>query len=125
MFKTLILLVVVSLMIIVQAGAETPKAESQKINAILCQTETQAIQLASSLASGKTEPIAINSVNAAAAAEVCGRYIGYAVVEIEKTENKDGGLYMLAGLRFAEDGRLAWTADWVAPFDGSNLARGT
>jgi hypothetical protein len=125
MFKTLILSVIVSPMLLVQAEAETPRAAPQKINAILCQTEAQATQLASSLASGKTEPIAVNMVNKASGAEVCGRYVGYAVVEIEKTENKDGGLYMLAGLRFAEDGRLAWTANWVAPFDGSHLARGT
>ncbi|WP_158007894.1 hypothetical protein, partial [Methyloceanibacter marginalis] len=72
----------------------------------------------------KTEPIAINLVNKAAGAEVCGRYIGYAVVEVEKTKNRNGGLFMLAGLRFAEDGRLGWTANWMAPFSGSNLARG-
>jgi hypothetical protein len=32
---------------------------------------------------------------------------------------------MLAGLRFVEDGRLAWTASWIAPFEGASLARGT
>jgi len=42
-----------------------------------------------------------------------------AVVEIEKTKNRNGGLFMLAGLRFVEDGRLGWTANWVAPFDGT------
>jgi hypothetical protein len=31
----------------------------------------------------------------------------------------------LAGLRFAEDGALGWTASWVAPFSGASLARGT
>jgi hypothetical protein len=120
MFSKLIFPVAMSLMLIAPATAGAP----QKINAILCQTEAQATQLALGLASGKTEPIATNLVNKAAGAEVCGRFIGYAVVEIEKTENKDGGLYMLTGLRFAEDGRLAWTANWVAPFDGSQLARG-
>ena len=79
---------------------------------------------ASAMTSGKTEPIAINLVNKAAGAEVCGRYIGYAVVEIETTKNRNGGLFMLAGLRFAEDGRLGWTANWMVPFSGSNLARG-
>ena len=97
----------------------------QKINAMLCNTEAQAISLASNLAAGKTEPIAIDAVNKAAGAEVCGRFIGYAVVEVEKTENKDGSLFMLAGLRFAEDGRLGWTASWVTPFSSVGLARGT
>jgi len=32
---------------------------------------------------------------------------------------------MLAGFRLTEGGALAWTADWVAPFDGSSLSRGT
>lgn len=97
----------------------------QKLNAILCETEDQAMAFASTMAAGRTEPIAINLVNKAAGAEVCGRYIGYAVVEIEKTENRNGGLFMLAGLRFAEDGKLGWTANWVAPFDSMGLARGT
>ncbi len=47
------------------------------------------------------------------------------MVEIEKTKNRNGGLFMLAGLRFVEDGRLGWTANWVAPFDGTGLARKT
>jgi hypothetical protein len=32
---------------------------------------------------------------------------------------------MLAGMRFSEDGRLAWTASWVSPFNSTGLARGT
>lgn len=100
------------------------KAKPQKLNAILCQTEGQAIAIATSMAAGQTEPIAINLVNKAVGAEVCGRYIGYAVVEIEKTENHKGGLFMLAGFRFVEDGALAWTASWVTPFNGTALSRG-
>ena len=113
------------LLLSAQAMGQAPKAAPQKLNAILCQTEDQAIAIASSMASGKTEPIAINDVNKAARSEVCGRYIGYAVVEIEKTENHNGGLFMLAGLRFVEDGALAWTASWVTPFNGASLSRGT
>lgn len=73
----------------------------------------------------KTEPLAIDAVNKAAGAEVCGRFVGAAVVEIEKTQNRGGTLFMLAGLRFTEDDRLAWTASWVTPFNSSDLARGT
>jgi hypothetical protein len=46
-------------------------------------------------------------------------------IEIEKTTNRNGGLFMLAGLRFAEDGRLGWTANRLAPFNSMGLARGT
>jgi hypothetical protein len=120
----LILASIASLFFLANAFAQAP-ASPQKRTATLCETEDQAMTLASSMASGQTEPMAINLVNRAAGREVCGRYIGYAVVEIEKTENRNGGLFMLAGLRFAEDGRLGWTANWVAPFDGTSLARGT
>ncbi|MGZ8416685.1 MAG: hypothetical protein ACXWVQ_06825 [Methyloceanibacter sp.] len=112
------------LLLSAQAMGQAPK-RPQKLNAILCQTEEQAIAIASSMAAGRTEPLAINDVNKGARAEVCGRYIGYAVVEIEKTENHNGGLFMLAGLRFVEDGALAWTASWVTPFNGASLSRGT
>ena len=108
-----------------QAVAQPPKAASRELNAILCTTEDQAITVATSMAAGKTEPIAINDVNKTARAEVCRHYIGYAVVEIEKTENHQGSLFMLAGFRLTEDGALVWTADWLAPFEGSSLSRGT
>jgi hypothetical protein len=121
--KTLILAAIASLTLTAQVSAQAPAAP-QKLNSILCETEDQAMAFATAMSSGKTEPIAINLVNKAAGAEVCGRYIGYAVVEVEKTKNRNGGLFMLAGLRFAEDGRLGWTANWMAPFSGSNLARG-
>jgi hypothetical protein len=122
MRKTLILAAIASLMLTAQVSAQAP-ATPQKLNSILCETEDQAMAFASAMSSGKTEPIAINLVNKAGGAKVCGRYIGYAVVEVEKTKNRNGGLFMLAGLRFAEDGRLGWTANWMAPFSGSNLAR--
>jgi len=57
------------------------QVEPQKLNAVLCKTESQAIAFASSMAGGQTEPMAVNAVNKASGSEVCGRYIGYAVVE--------------------------------------------
>jgi hypothetical protein len=129
MLNRLTLAAISSLLLAAQATAQEkrqpPTAPPQKLNATLCKTEAQAIALAAGMANGATEPIAVNRVNKAAGAEVCGRYIGYARVEIEKTENHKGGLFMLAGLRFAEDGALGWTASWVAPFSGASLARGT
>jgi hypothetical protein len=114
MLNKLTLALTASLLLSAQASAEEkkqpPTAPPQKLNAILCKTEAQAIALASGMANGRTEPIAIDRVNRAAGATVCGRYIGYAT--------------MLAGLRFAEDGALGWTASWVAPFNGAALARG-
>ena len=121
---TLTLAVMASLLLPVQAVKQPPTAPPQKLNAVLCQSEAQAIALAQSMASGRTETIAVNLVNKATGAEVCGRYVGYAAVEIEKTRNHHGGLFMLAGRRFAEDDAFAWTASWVRPFEGANLERG-
>ena len=56
----------------------------QKVNATLCDTEEQAISLASELSVGRTEPMAINVVNKAAGAEVCGRFVGIAVVRSKR-----------------------------------------
>jgi hypothetical protein len=72
-------------------------ASPQKLNAILCNTEEQAMALAASVSAGRTEPMAIDGVNKAAGTQVCGRYIGYAVVEIEKTENRDERCSCLPG----------------------------
>ena len=124
MTTKLILAAISGLLFAGHALAET-SASPQKLNAILCNTEEQAMALAASVNAGRTEPIAIDQVNKTAGTQVCGRYIGYAVVEIEKTENRDGALFMLAGVRFAEDGRLAWTASWVSPFNSTGLARDT
>ncbi|MGH6866040.1 MAG: hypothetical protein ACREDO_07725 [Methyloceanibacter sp.] len=121
----LTLAAITSLLLTVPTVAQVPAATPHKLYAILCNTEDQAIDFASNMAAGNTEPIAIDLVNNTAGAEVCGRFIGHATVEIEKTENRNGGLYMLAGLRFVEDGRLGWTASWVAPFDATGLVRGT
>ena len=81
MSTKLILAIAASLLLATHVAAQVLGETPQKLNAILCDTEEQAIQLASSQASGQTEPMAINLVNKAAGAEVCGRYIGYAVVE--------------------------------------------
>ena len=124
MLTDLTLAVMASLLLPVQAVKQPPTAPPQKLNAILCKTEAQAIALASSMANGESEPMAVDRVNKAVGAEVCGRFIGYASVEVEKTENHRGSLFMLAGLRFSEDNALAWTASWVAPFQGATLQRG-
>ena len=57
-----------------QAVAQPPKAASRELNAILSMTEDQAIAIATSMAAGTTEPIAINNVNRVARAEVCRHY---------------------------------------------------
>ena len=51
-----------SLLLSAQAVQSAPTAAPQKLNAILCKTEAQAIAFASSVANGKTEPMAILSL---------------------------------------------------------------
>lgn len=117
-------LTILASLVLPAAAMAQGQVAPQKLNAVLCKTEAQAIAFTSSMAGGQTEPMAVNAVNKVSGSEVCGRYIGYAVVEIEKTANHRGSLFMLAGLRFAEDGKLAWTASWVTPFNGAKLERG-
>jgi len=114
-----------SLLLQVEAVKQPPTAPPQKLSAILCKTESQAIALAAAKSNGKTEPIAIDLVNKTAGSQVCGLYNGHAVVESERTKTYGGTLFMLAGLRFVDDGELAWTASWIAPFQGTKLERGT
>ena len=52
---TLTLAVMASLFVPVQAVRQPPTAPPQKLNAVLCKSEVQAIALARSMASGKTE----------------------------------------------------------------------
>jgi hypothetical protein len=106
MLTKLSLAATASLLLSAQAVGQSPTATPQKFNAVLCKTQGEAIAIASSIASGKTEPVAINLVNKVAGSEVCGRYIGYALVEIEKTANHGGGLFMLAG--FASPRTACW-----------------
>ena len=94
---------------------------TQKANAILCETEAQAVQLATLKA---PEWMALNEVNKRYGKEVCGRYMDYSVLETSKAGH-DGCLFMLAALRFVKDNRIAWTASWITPFSSSELERGT
>jgi len=102
----------------------TAAPDPQHVNAILCETEVEAISLAIKEAAAQSEIMAMEAVNKAAGKQVCGRYVGSAVPEEQKTENYKGGLYEVASLRFVEDSRLAWTASWITPFNGGSLQRG-
>ncbi|MGH6866039.1 MAG: hypothetical protein ACREDO_07720 [Methyloceanibacter sp.] len=113
------------LLLPVETTKQSPTAPPHKLKAVLCKSEDQAIALAAGMASNKTETIAVNLVNKSAGAEVCGRYIGHVKLEVQKTTNQGGGLFMLAGLLFVEDNAIAWTANWIAPFQGVNLEQGT
>lgn len=95
----------------VEAVKQPPTAPPQKLNAILCQTEAQAIALAAAKSAGMTEPIAISLVNKASAGEVCGRYIGHAVVESEKTTSRQACLDGELGRAFP--GRQARAEDMI------------
>lgn len=104
------------------AGWLATPASAKYYNAMLCETEEQAIEFALA-AQSKTETLAQDAVAAKYGKGVCGRYVGNAEVLDEKTQMLGGGLYMLAALRFVEDQRVGWTASWVAPFDGNMLRR--
>ena len=99
-----------------QAVGQPPKATSQKLNAILCKTEDQAIAIAQSMAAGTTEPIAIDDVNKAARAEVCGHISALPLWRSRRQRTTKANLFMLAGFRFVR------AEHWSGPRAGSRLS---
>src|SRR5665809_100626 len=63
MLTKLTLAAMAGLFLQVEAVKQPPTAPPQKLNAILCQTEAQAIALAAAQSAGKTEPTPIHLVN--------------------------------------------------------------
>jgi len=83
----LILAAISGLLFAGHALAETA-ATPQKLNTI---------QWPLPLGWARAGPSRSRSIRSTSGTQVCGRYIGYAVVEIEKTENRDGALSCLPG----------------------------
>jgi hypothetical protein len=81
------------------------------INAYLCDTPQYAIELASTESRGTEEEVANDIVGRAHKKEVCGKFIGFASVQEQKTILKDGITYKVTALQFKEDDRIAWTAE--------------
>ena len=113
MTTKLILAAISGLLFAGHALAETAAPEAQH----------HPMAIAARVSAGRTEPIAIDQVNK--------RHTGlrplYRLCRGRDRENRESRrrAVMLAGIRFAEDGRLVWTANWVSPFNSNGLARGT
>jgi hypothetical protein len=81
------------------------------VNAYLCETSQYAIEFAAAVSRGEEDESAKDIVGKAAKREVCGRYIGVALVQEQKVILSDGVVYRITALRFAEDNKIAWTAE--------------
>ncbi len=93
------------------AGSQTSDAVPSHVDAYLCETQQEAIAFADRLAQGDDEETAKDAVGKAAGGEVCGRYVGEAIVQEQKRATSAGVGYSLTAFRFAGDNRVAWGAD--------------
>ncbi len=87
------------------------------VDRYLCESEEYAVDFASAVANDAEEEFAKNIVGKIARREVCGRYVGVAFIQEQKTVVSDGFLYKLTALRFREDGKLAWVAERIFAVD--------
>jgi len=83
------------------------------VNGYLCESAEYAMAFATAVAANASEEFAKNVVGRIAKREVCGRYIGIAFIQQQKTVVEKGVVYRLTALQFREDKKIAWLAERV------------
>jgi len=83
------------------------------VNGYLCESAQYAMVFATAIAANANEEFAKNVVGKIAKREVCGRYIGIAFIQQQKTVIEKGFVYRLTALEFPEDNKVAWLAERV------------
>ena len=83
------------------------------VNGYLCESAEYAMAFASVIAANADEEFAKNVVGKIARREVCGRYIGVASIQEQKTVIEKGYVYRLTALQFREDKKVAWLAERI------------
>ena len=99
--------------VLASSAEHVPQNGLYAVDRYLCESEEYAVDFASAVANNEEEELAKDIVGKIAQREVCGRYVGVAFIEKQKTIVSDGFLYKLTALRFREDGKLAWVAERV------------
>ncbi len=94
------------------------EAGAYPVNGYLCESAEYAMDFAAAVAGNAEEEYAKDIVGKIAKREVCGRYVGVAFVQEQKTVVNDGIIYRLTALRFREDQKVAWLAERVFAVDG-------
>jgi hypothetical protein len=79
----------------------------------LCSGPIDAIRYAGAIANGQESEMAKDVAGRAAGAEVCGRYVGKAVISSQREVNVDGQMYRLTEFKF-EDARTDRQTGWIA-----------
>jgi len=83
------------------------------VNGYLCESAEYAMAFATAIAANADEEFAKNVVGKIAKREVCGRYIGVASIQQQKTVIERGFVYRLTALQFREDKKIAWLAERI------------
>ena len=98
---------------IVATGDDAFDPTPYPVNGYLCESAEYAMAFASAIAANADEEFAKNVVGKIARREVCGRYIGVASIQEQKTVIEKGYVYRLTALQFREDNKVAWLAERV------------
>ena len=104
---------VLSLSIIATGDNDAFDPAPYPVNGYLCESAEYAMAFATAIAANADEEFAKNVVGKIARREVCGRYIGVAAIQEQKTVIEKGFVYRLTALQFREDKRVAWLAERV------------
>jgi hypothetical protein len=106
------------------AGDDTLRdATPYAVNDYFCESADYAVAFAAAVAANADEEFAKDIVGKTAKREVCGRYIGMAAVDQEKTVIAGGIVYRLTELRFREDQKIAWRAERIFAVRGDSPMR--
>jgi len=95
-----------------------PQDGPYAVDRYLCETPEYAVDFADAVANNAEEDFAKDIVGKIAKREVCGRYVGTAFIQEQKTMISEGFVYKLTALRFREDGKLAWVAERIFAVEG-------
>lgn len=88
------------------------------VDNVLCETPRYAIAYTAAVGNGEQEEMAKDIVGKAAHREVCGRFVGKAIILEQKTVFEQGAAYRLTAFRFEEDNRVAWVAEATFAIEG-------
>jgi hypothetical protein len=118
--------VIIFAMIVTVSAASTADGQVSEagpfhVNAYLCETSRYAIEFAAAVSQGEEVESAKDIVGKAAKREVCGRYVGVALMQEQKIILSDGVLYRITALRFKEDNKIGWTAETTFAADNRFL----
>jgi hypothetical protein len=92
------------------AAAAPLETKPINIDVMVCDTPDHAVAYALAIDNGAVDDEAKDVVGRAAGAEVCGKFMGLATVDEEKTVREKGVTYKITAFKFTGVGKMRWSA---------------